>query len=203
VRFGTVTDPENLRAGAKPGTDAEGSGHGHSGPSPHYFVEDPAKRQFLASQLDVARKAAMALPTAAAAKAAGYRQVTPYVPLIGAHWMNFDYVDGTFEPDKPEMVLYDGNGPDAKVVGLSYYALTTPEAPPEGFVSPNDSWHQHIGLCIANGRVVGDVDTSTADCKARGGEKVKLDNAWMNHAWVVPGWESAWGTFSAENPDLR
>lgn len=25
---------------------------------------------------------------------------------------------------------------------------------------------------------------------------------WMNHAWVVPGWESPWGLFSAENPDL-
>jgi hypothetical protein len=24
----------------------------------------------------------------------------------------------------------------------------------------------------------------------------------MNHVWVVPGWESSWGTFSSEHPDL-
>jgi hypothetical protein len=24
----------------------------------------------------------------------------------------------------------------------------------------------------------------------------------MVHAWVVPGWESAWGTFSGEHPEL-
>ena len=31
--------------------------------------------------------------------------------------MNFSLVDGVFEVDKPEMILYDGSGPDARVVG--------------------------------------------------------------------------------------
>jgi len=101
------------------------------------------------------------------------------------------------------MLLYDGNGLDARIVGLSYLAFTDPETPPEGFTGPNDPWHQHLGLCVAGTRVVGDVDTSEADCRARGGQKSALDNLWMSHAWVVPGWESAWGTFSAEQPDLR
>jgi hypothetical protein len=24
----------------------------------------------------------------------------------------------------------------------------------------------------------------------------------MNHVWAVPGWESAWGMFSGEHPEL-
>jgi hypothetical protein len=101
------------------------------------------------------------------------------------------------------MLLYDGNGLDARIVGLSYLGLTDPENPPEGFAGPNDPWHQHIGLCLKGTRVIGDVDTTEEECVERGGRKSALDDLWMAHAWVVPGWESPWGTFSAEHPDLR
>ena len=46
------------------------------------------------------------------AETAGYKNVTPYVPLIGAHYMRFLTVDGTFDIEQPEMLLYDGTQPD-------------------------------------------------------------------------------------------
>ena len=125
------------------------------------------------------------------------------MPRIGSHWLKTSALANGFDPGEPEMLLYDGNGLDARIVGLSYLGLTDPENPPEGFAGPNDLWHQHIGLCLKGTRVIGDVDTTEEQCRERGGEKNALDDLWMTHAWVVPGWESAWGTFSAEHPDLR
>jgi hypothetical protein len=200
VNVGGVTDPENIPAGAEPGT---ASGHGHSGVSPHEFIRDGATRDLLGQQLTIAREAALRYPTAADAQAAGYHQSTPYVPRIGSHWLKPSALGNGFDPGEPEMLLYDGNGLDARIVGLSYLGLTDPETPPEGFAGPNDLWHQHIGLCLRGSRVIGDVDTTEEQCRERGGRKSALDDLWMTHAWVVPGWESAWGTFSAEQPDLR
>lgn len=200
VNVGGVVDPEAIPAGAEPGT---ASGHGHSGVSPHAFIEDRAVRDQVGAELTIARATALRYPTAADAQAAGYHKSTPYVPRIGAHWLKSSYLGNGFNPAEPEMLLYDGDGLDARIVGLSYLGLTTPDTPPEGFAGPNDPWHQHIGLCLRGSRVVGDVDTTDEECRERGGRKAALDNLWMAHAWVVPGWESAWGTFSAEHPDLR
>jgi hypothetical protein len=200
VNVGGVVDPERIPAGAEPGT---ASGHGHSGVSPHEFIADRATRDLLGAQLATARQTALSFPTAADAQAAGYHQSTPYVPRIGAHWLKASALGNGFDPGEPEMLLYDGNGLDARIVGLSYLGLTNPETPPDGFAGPNDPWHQHIGLCLKGTRVIGDVDTTEEQCRERGGRKSALDDLWMAHAWVVPGWESPWGTFSAEHPDLR
>jgi hypothetical protein len=190
------------QSGAVPEDDGTGAGgHGHHGPTPQQAITDPATRAALADQLAAARAAALAYPTAADATAAGYRKVTTYLPCIAAHYMKYSYVDGTFDPSAPEMLLYDGDGPDARIVGLSYYVLSGSTAP-EGFAGPNDPWHQHIGLCIRGGLVVGGSQLSAEECAARGGRKGDGSAAWMVHAWVVPGWESAWGTFSAEHPEL-
>ena len=115
--------------------------------------------------------------------------------------MNFALVDGVFDPAQPEMLLYGGNGPGALMVGLSYYVSGTTVAP-EGFAGGNDPWHQHIGLCTRAGVVVGGSDLTAEQCAQRGGQKADGSTSWMVHAWVVPGWESAWGTFSAEHPEL-
>ncbi len=177
-------------------------GHGHRGPTVTHAIEDAATRQLLATQLVQSRDAAMALPTLADAEAAGYRKVTTYLPCIGAHLMKFSFVDGTFDATQPEMLLYGGDDPTSPVVGLSYYVLTDDGKAPEGFAGPNDPWHQHIGLCIRGGLVVGSEETTEEECKARGGVKGDGSNAWMNHVWSVPGWESPWGTFSGEHPEL-
>jgi hypothetical protein len=184
------------------GTNVEGNSHGHSGPAAQQVITDPATRALLAKQLSTARDAALKYPTAADAMAAGYRRITTYIPCIAAHYINIRLVDKTFDPAAPEMLLFDGNGPDARIVGLSYYVSGVATAP-DGFAGPNDSWHQHIGLCVSvGGVVIGGTQLTADECASRGGIKADGSTAWMVHAWVVPGWESAWGTFSSEHPEL-
>jgi len=184
------------------GANVEGNSHGHSGPAAQQVITDPATRTLLAQQLATARAAALKYPTAADAIAAGYRRITTYIPCIAAHYINIRLIDKTFDPAAPEMLLFDGNGPDARIVGLSYYVSGVSTAP-EGFAGPNDLWHQHIGLCVSvAGVVIGGTQLTAEECAARGGIKADGSTAWMVHAWVVPGWESAWGTFSGEHPEL-
>jgi hypothetical protein len=164
---------------------------------------DRATRDRLAAELERAKGAAHRFATVAEAQRAGYGAVTPYIPFIGAHYMRFLVVDGTFEISQPEMLLYDGTTPSSRIVGLSYYV--TGDREPAGFAGPNDRWHRHIGLCIDRRRafVVGDEQTTVEECARRGGIKVDGRTGWMVHAWVVPGWESTLGVFSAENPQLH
>ena len=193
-------------AGSTPSALApdDNAGHGgHVGPHPWKALIDPEDCKALAAEIEVARETALRYPTAADATKAGWIRVTPYVPGIAAHYMNFGLVDGRFEVDKPEMILYDGNGPDARVVGLSYYVVLDGNAEPtQGFTGDNDHYHRHIGLCVGPGGVIGDSTTTPEECAARGGRKQSGANGWMSHAWVVPGCESPWGLFSGANPIL-
>ncbi|WP_018636806.1 hypothetical protein [Parafrankia elaeagni] len=179
-------------------------GHGHSGPAAWEPVTDPATRATLTTQLEQSRAAALALPTAADALAAGYIQVTQYLPGIGAHYLSIANVrDGRLDAAKPEILLYGSNRRDAPVVGVSYLQQSTPDAEPSGFAGPNDDWHYHDSLCSVKGMVVPLVNPD--DCATVGGRSragVSANQAWMMHAWVVPGWESPWGLFSSENPEL-
>lgn len=194
--------PATAAAGA-PGAVA-GHGHGDGTVVPNQPL-DAATRSVLAQQLVEARAVAMAHPTVADAVRDGYVMVTPYVPLIGAHYMKFPLVDASFDVRAPEMLLYDGTEPGSRIVGLSYYVLSPTE--PEGFAGPNDHWHRHIGLCleIVDGHpvVIGAERVTPEACRAMGGFKADGSNGWMVHVWVVPGWESPAGVFSAEHPDLR
>ena len=102
-------------------------------------------------------------------------------------------------------LLYDGTGPDAQIVGLSYL-VWHPGGAPEGFAGGNDHWHQHNfngGLCFgAGGVVIGGETTTEEQCAEMGGAKRELTDIWMAHAWVVPGFECSWGVFSGECPEL-
>jgi hypothetical protein len=163
---------------------------------------DAATRATLATQLTEARAVALKYPTVADAEAAGYRMVVPYVPLIGAHYLRLQFMIGSFAVDRPAMILYDGTRPDSRVVGLSYYVTSPTE--PAGFAGPDDRWHRHIGLCIDHRFVVvGGEGLTESQCEALGGRKANGVNGWMVHAWVVPGWESPDGVFSAEHRSLR
>ncbi len=186
-------------AAIQAGTEDPEHGHGH-GVVPDQPM-DRATRDELAAQLVSARVVADRFPTVADAEAGGYRMVTPYVPLIGAHYINFGLIDTAFEIGAPEMLLYDGTNSDSRMVGLSYYMLSV-AGEPAGFAGPNDHWHQHLGLCMRDGVVIAGEDATDAECEALGGSKADGRFGWMVHAWVVPGWESQQGVFSAENPAL-
>jgi hypothetical protein len=183
------------------GKDAEG--HEHRGP----FKQESLTRdemQQLAAEQTIARGVALQFPTVASAEAVGYRKSTVFVPCIGAHYTKTSLA-GSFNPATPSELLYDGTNPDSKIVGLSYLVFHL-NGPPDGFTGPNDRWHQHNfngGLCIgAGGVVVGNEKTSPAQCAKLGGSKVKLDNIWMLHDWIVPGFECTWGPFAGECPEL-
>lgn len=168
---------------------------------PWQNITDPAQQAKLQQQLQQAGTVMAKYPTAAAAMKAGYFQVTPYVPGIGAHYLDVGKLtDNGFNPADPEMLLYNGNDPGAKLIGLSYAVLA--DKPPSGFVGPNDLWHNHPSLCIVGNIVVGPDSTPNSLCSSVGGRKgMPFEHTmWMAHLWQVPGWESPWGLFSAENP---
>ena len=201
IEAGIGTSP--CEVSGPPVSNAQSAGgHGERGPSPQEPIEDAAIRELLGQQLELARAAAEKYPTAADARNAGYIRITPYLPCIGAHWIKPSLMDDTFDVNEPEMLLYDRSDTDGEMVGLSYWARTGKDNPPEGFAGPNDLWHQHIGLCVSDEGVVGNEETTKEECARLGGQKTDGSDSWMVHAWVVPGWESAWGLFSGEHPEL-
>jgi hypothetical protein len=184
---------------------SDNGGHGgHAGPQPWTAMVDQKQCDTLDAELSLARSTALKYPTAADAMAAGWERVTFYVPGIAAHYMKYGVVDGKFQIDQPEMILYDGNTPEARVVGLSYYMIQPGQAEPsQGFTGANDHSHRHVGLCNKAGvGVIGDSTLTAEQCAAIGGIKSDGSKGWMSHAWVVPGCESPWGVFSAASPLL-
>lgn len=162
-----------------------------------------AQRLDLQQQIAEARAVVNRFPTTASALSGGYDESTPYVPCIGAHYTDIQLAR-SFDPSAPSELLYDGTGPDSKIVGLSYLVYHH-NGPPPGFAGPNDHWHQHNangGLCLRGGFVVGGEVTSPQECANLGGQKTPLPDVWMLHAWVVPGFECSWGVFSGECPEL-
>ncbi|MCU1369073.1 MAG: hypothetical protein JWO77_267 [Ilumatobacteraceae bacterium] len=191
-----------------PAGDGSGPGgfvhSGHLGPQPWVAITDPARCAQLAADIEQARAVAARYPTAADALAAGYDSSTPYVGAIAAHFVKFPLVDGHFDLEQPEMLLYDGNGPDAHLVGLSYFVMKDGAEPETGFAGVEDRSHRHhLPLCEKGDGVIGPLTISDADCAAQGGTRGDGSRGWMMHAWVVPGCESPWGVFSGSNPILE
>lgn len=196
-----VIRADGTSACERAGVSNEGNtGHGHRGPVPVEPLDTTTRRR-LARQVEQADAVVAELRTVADAEAAGYRRVSPYLPCIAAHYVKTEALMGDgFDPREPEIVLFAGTEPDSPVVGLSY--LVYADEQPEGFAGPNDPWHNHEQLCIGRGGVIG-IETATEEgCRARGGRMRRVGNIWMTHMWNVPGWESAWGQFSSEHPDL-
>lgn len=211
------TTPEEFVAGVKahPEREAEvlSGGMTHSlAPDNWKPMTDLEECEQLADELERTRQVAEKYPTAQdAIDKGGYRMVTPYLPAIASHYINTEYVS-EFDIDNPAMLLYDGDGPDANMVGISHY-LISEEYPEAGFTGPNDHWHRHVGLCLAeydgpnelhkgNSLVAGATTLTEEQCADRGGSKLEGSTAYMNHAWVVPGCESDWGLFSGANPAM-
>jgi hypothetical protein len=157
---------------------------------------DPATRARLDAQLAQARAAALRYPTAADAMRAGYRLGVTYEKQLGTHYFRFDAIDDRFDPRHPEMLLYSGDEPSARLVGATYYVIGSP-LEPAGFAGGNDRWHQHLGTCVSRDGVHNEPgDAFAAGCPRRG------RNAWMLHVWVVPGYEAPGGVFAVFNTRL-
>lgn len=169
------------------------SGGGHHTDDVAASTEAPAP-DALAAQLATAADVATRWPTAADALADGWTLATPYSSHVGAHYMRYDEVDGAFDVERPEMLLYGGDAPNSPFVGLAYYVLYQQ---PDGFAGPTDDWHQHPDVCIGpDGPVMG---ADGIGICGTGSQQRVGSLAWMLHAWVAPEWQSPQGVFSNEN----
>jgi hypothetical protein len=187
-----------LDATGSPAAEHDHEAHRLDAPPPTSAVTGEAGAR-LARELDAARDRAIDLASASDALAAGYELGSPYAPGVGAHFVKWSLIDAPFDPARPSMLLYDGNGPGARLLGFSYWVASS--SPPEGFTGGSDTWHRHFGLCIVDGQTRGEDLARAAQC-ARG---TYLDgrNLWMLHAWVAPGPANRWGIFAAANPAVR
>ena len=131
------------------------------------------------------------------AVALGYVRATSRVAGIGTHFVRWSQIAQPFDPGGPAMLLFDERREPPALVGYSY-ALQSPTQP-EGFAGGNDAWHQHTGLCVANGWVVREQSDGADECE---GTYIAGGDFWMAHAWVVPGWENRTGRFGPFNPKL-
>jgi hypothetical protein len=154
----------------------------------------------LSSYLDDAMQYAMQWPTRGEAEAAGWRATVNYAMGMGTHHTLGDPLQGDFNPRQPKFLQYDGNTPDAKLVGMSWYVDNGPDAPPEGFPGDNDWWHTHEYLCISNS--TGLVIRDGACLQGQNGTTVYLGNYWMVHAWIVPDWHWMPDVFIGHHPCL-
>ena len=168
---------------------------------------DGATRETLSRQLVQARAVAMRYPTVADALAAGYELTTPYAPGTGAHFGKDADTQPPGKPldvGKPQSLLYDGTDPGSKVVGMMYVQLGG-KAAPDGFAGPLDRWNPFPGQCLKQGStdpVFPTKDSVTrAECSKAHGTFIDV-TAWIQHVWVVPGWEAPGGVFAPYNDDI-
>ncbi|MEZ5380469.1 MAG: hypothetical protein R2754_01595 [Microthrixaceae bacterium] len=167
-----------------------------------------AERIRLGEQLVQAREVALALPTYGEAVAAGYEPTTPYAPGTGAHVGRDDQTqlpDAELDVTKPQSLMYAGTDPDSPVVGLMYVQLGG-DVPPEGFAGPLDTWDPTTGQCLKPDEVDPMFPTAASvtreRCDQAGGRFLDI-TAWIQHVWVVPGWEAPGGVFAHDNDDIR
>ncbi len=135
-----------------------------------------------------------------AAIAAGYVQVTQFVPGQGRHMVKASLLDTTFNPAQPEGLLYepDSSTPGGWRLGGALYDMPITLNPimPEGFPgTTDDAWHYHDFLCFfPNGTVA--VLTQSV-CTSYGGS-YQTNVGWLLHLWnYVP---SIPGRYVEDNP---
>jgi hypothetical protein len=156
---------------------------------------------------DYGKKFAEQWPTEGAAEADGWVEATPYVPGMGTHHIrggitpqmladpDFNRqnpildnagLDDKFEPTRPEVLQFDGNGPNAKLVGFDYYVRTSTGRPPEGFAGNLDWWHHHPMICFrkSDAAMIA-FNVSDATCTGQAGLNVNMSNYYMLHIWVL------------------
>jgi hypothetical protein len=168
--------------------------HHHDGPVAQ-LADLPVDVQ---NQLKVITAWAVQYPTAKDASANGYPKLTKYFRGIAAHYINVGLLFDRkpFDWTKPEVLLYNGDGPGAQLVGINYIVYSG-STPPEGFAGNFDQWHAHPSLCLKNGLVIG--EQPPTECRAIGGNPLDFTGYWLLHVWSIPGWDAPEGIFAHAN----
>ena len=185
-------------AATEDGADAR-----HHGESEVTLAELPATTRAEVDQ--VIAEWATKYPTGADAMKAGWFKATPNLYGIGSHYIHS--VQGfsvalPFDMLKPTILLYDGEGPDAKFAGVSYVVA----GGAEGFTGPYDFWHEHESVCLNEGKVTLTEEGSKywyseTECRAAGGRILPIGGDLMIHLWIGPGYTDA-PIFAHDNPEM-
>ena len=189
---GVQADP----AAAAIGEGAEGESHfgaehGVAGPSTDQEL------MIMSAQIAAARAATARYRDVEVAKADGYYQITQFIAGLGLHMDNLKISNDTFDPARPQILLYEPAADGHLVlVGVAYTFAHVNDVPPAGFAGGEDVWHFHTNLCFLPGGSV-TVAPDAAPCKAQGGFFQK-ETPWLLHAWI---WKSnPDGIFAEYNP---
>jgi len=160
------------------------------------------EKAVMRQELAQVRQATTKYHDEAEALADGYVPVSPHVPGMGAHYINFAILDETFDLEHPEILLYsltEGDGP--KLVGMEY-VVTSIEAP-EGFPGDSDEWEIHPASChYEDGYEI--VEPNPVNCPATspGGAPLALWHPDLQalHVWI---WRAnPDGIFEPFNPNV-
>jgi len=107
-------------------------------------------------QLARARRATARYKEIANAEADGYVNIDIYEEGEGLHYVNFSIVDGTFDPEHPEVLLYARlpHKNCLELVAVEYVVpLSVSPGPPAGFSGHHDVWRENsegLGLWELN-----------------------------------------------------
>ncbi|MBT8184433.1 MAG: hypothetical protein KJN76_06315 [Eudoraea sp.] len=106
----------------------------------------------------------------------GFFDASGFVPEMGHHYLLPSRIDGNFELEKPELLLYAPNGNGGmEFVAVEYAVpiedLDNPGLPPEGFTGDLDEWEINPGL-----------------------------SQWQLHVWIIK--ENPNGIFAPHNPTV-
>jgi nitrous oxide reductase accessory protein NosL len=200
------------------GHDGEGEDHDAAVAKGHHHDDStitydklPAKTK---AEVDAVITWAKKYKTGADAKKDGWIKATKSLYGIGSHWLKggvtgFATGGATFDITTPNVLLFDGEGDDAKLAGVSWI-LGTPTNP-EGFTGPDDSWHRHSSVCflmkeflvISEGEAEGSpINLSAASCKDQGGTMFPISNLTMMHLWIGDGYITTGPIFAHDHPLL-
>ncbi len=133
----------------------------------------------------------------------GYTQATQFIPQQGRHMTKSALYDTTFDPAKPEGLLYepDPSTPGGWRLGGAIYIMPFQLNPlvPDGFPGTDDAWHYHDFLCFYPGGIVTLDDQPT--CTSRGGS-YQTNVGWLLHLWnyVLPPYGP--GRYVEDNPNF-
>jgi hypothetical protein len=181
--------------GANPEGESLFGGHSHGAAGPTTDQDWVVMGQ----QLAASRAASAKYRDIAVAKAAGYFQVTQFIPGLGLHLVNLGISQERFDPAKPQILLYEPTGSGGfRLAGVGYAFTAASPVPPVGFAGGTDVWHYHERLCfLPNGSVT--ITPDAASCHARSGV-FQRRTAWLLHAWI---WvQNPQGVFTEYNPKV-
>jgi hypothetical protein len=205
VDVGTATRTDDRSSGASSGaSSAAAAGHQHAESTITYDELPRATKQ----QVDEVIAAwGSRYPTATEAMQDGWVKATRNLYGIGAHYLrtNILSLSSPFDPLEPNILLFDGEGPDAKFAGVSYIVGG---GVPKGFAGSYDAWHAHQSVCIKGGTVVSlnepssPVWYSEPECRAAGGIVLPLASDQMLHLWIGPDYIDGAPIFAHDHPLL-